>query len=276
VATPTLTQHSIPGVLGPILVDVRTSDRAMPRPAVFVVHGFKGFKDWGMFPALAERVARAGFTAVSFNLSGSGVDQQGEFSQEQRFAQNTWTIELEDIARVMNGAERGDLGFAPTSRFGMVGHSLGGGAAILLAARDPRIKALATWAAVSKPNRWESQVEQWRADGRIDIVNSRTGQVLPMYVDRLEDIESNAEGLDIRAAAARVMVPWLLLHGTGDASVPIEEGEALAQAAVQHSARAIFYDGANHTFGAVHPFAGFTAELAQAVDETVKWMGRHL
>jgi hypothetical protein len=45
---------------------------------------------------------------------------------------------------------------------------------------------------------------------------------------------------------------------------------------VHHSARAMFYDGANHTFGAVHPFAGFTAELAQAVDETVKWMGRHL
>jgi uncharacterized protein len=97
-----------------------------------------------------------------------------------------------------------------------------------------------------------------------------------MYVDRLEDIERHPDTLDILAAAESVEVPWLLLHGTGDASVPVEEGEALAKAAVHHSARAMFYDGANHTFGAVHPFAGFTAELAQAVDETVKWMGRHL
>src|SRR5512143_489800 len=76
-ATPTLTAHTLPGVLGPLLVDVRTSDRAEPRPAVLIVHGFKGFKDWGMFPPLADRVARAGFTAVSFNLSGSGVDEKG-------------------------------------------------------------------------------------------------------------------------------------------------------------------------------------------------------
>jgi hypothetical protein len=29
-----------------------------------VLHGFKGFKDWGMFPPFADRLARAGFTAV--------------------------------------------------------------------------------------------------------------------------------------------------------------------------------------------------------------------
>lgn len=275
-ATPTLTQHTIAGGLGPILVDVRTSDRTMPRPAVLVVHGFKGFKDWGMFPVLAERLARSGFTAVSFNLSGSGVDNDGNFSQAQRFAQNTWSIELADIERVMNALTRGDLDLAPTSRFGIVGHSLGGGAAILLAARDPRIKAVATWAAVSRPNRWAAQVDEWRAEGKIDIVNSRTGQVLPMYVDRLEDIENNADRLDILRAAGEVTIPWLLLHGSGDASVPVEEGEALAKAAVHHTARAMFFEGANHTFGAVHPFAGFNTDLAQAVDETVKWMGRHL
>jgi dienelactone hydrolase len=276
VATPTLTRHTVAGILGPILVDVRTSDRVMARPAVLVVHGFKGFKDWGMFPTLAERLARAGFTAVSFNLSGSGVDDSGEFAFPQRFGQNTWSIELADIERVMNALAQGDLGVAPVARFGIVGHSLGGGAAILLAARDERIRALVTWAAVSRPNRWAAQVEEWRARGQLDIVNSRTGQVLPLYIDRLEDIEENPDTLDIAAAAERITIPWLLLHGTADTSVPVEEGERLAAAAVHHSARAMFFNGANHTFGAVHPFAGLNIDLAQAIDETVKWMGRHL
>lgn len=275
-ATPTLTRHTIAGILGPILVDIRTSDRINPRPAVLVVHGFKGFKDWGMFPSLSERIARAGFTAVSFNLSGSGVDDAGDFSFPQRFAQNTWSIELQDIARVMNALSDGTLGVAPVSRFGIVGHSLGGGAAILLAAHDERLRAVATWAAVSTPNRWVAQVDEWRAEGKIDIVNSRTGQVLPMYVDRLEDIENNAAHLDIVAAAGEVSVPWLLLHGTGDTSVPVEEGKRLAAAARPQLIRSIFYEGANHTFGAVHPFAGLNIDLAQAIDETVKWMGRHL
>ena len=119
-ATPSISQHTIPGVLGPIAVDVRTSDRLDPRPAVLILHGFKGFKDWGMFPVLAERMARAGFTAISFNMSGSGVDQQGEFSYPDRFGRNTYSAELEDLKRVMDALADGALGVAPSERLGLV------------------------------------------------------------------------------------------------------------------------------------------------------------
>jgi hypothetical protein len=88
-ATPQLTKHSLPGRLGPILVDVRAGPHDEPRPAVLILHGFKGFKDWGMFPPFAERLARAGFTAVSFNVSGSGVDDAGDGSWPERFGRNT-------------------------------------------------------------------------------------------------------------------------------------------------------------------------------------------
>ncbi len=76
-ATTTLTKHRLDGALGEILVDVRSGGRTSSRPAVVVLHGFKGFKDWGMFPPLAERLGRGGFTAVTLNLSGSGVDDTG-------------------------------------------------------------------------------------------------------------------------------------------------------------------------------------------------------
>ena len=77
-ATPTLSSHRLAGSLGEILIDVRSGGRDSARPAIVVVHGWKGFKDWGMFPPLAERLARAGFATVTFNLSGSGVDDRGE------------------------------------------------------------------------------------------------------------------------------------------------------------------------------------------------------
>ena len=51
--------------------DVRIPDGPPPRSAVVVVHGFKGFKDWGFFPYLCQRMAAAGHAVVSFNLSGS-------------------------------------------------------------------------------------------------------------------------------------------------------------------------------------------------------------
>ena len=58
-ATPTLSHHHLPGALGEILVDVRAGSRDRPQPAVLLIHGFKGFKDYAFLPILAEQLARA-------------------------------------------------------------------------------------------------------------------------------------------------------------------------------------------------------------------------
>ena len=49
--------------------DVRYAEGPAPRTAIIVVHGFKGYKDWGFFPHLCERLAIAGHAVVSFNFS---------------------------------------------------------------------------------------------------------------------------------------------------------------------------------------------------------------
>ena len=276
-ASPILTKHTLPGVFGPLLIDVRTSDRTSPRPAVVVVHGYKGFKDWGMFPVLAERIARAGLSAVSVNLSGSGVDDAGEFSYPERFGHNTFSAELEDLDRVVEALAEGHQGMSPTSNLGLVGHSRGGGIAIIAASRDTRVRALVTWAAISHVDRWPGPATEWRRTGRLDVVNSRTGQVLPLYPDVLDDIDQHRSALDIRSAAGRLTIPWLLLHGDADSSVPVSEAQALATAASPaHPPRFMLLEGAGHTFGATHPFAAMTPDLAVALDETVKWVGRYL
>jgi dienelactone hydrolase len=278
-ATPTLTRHHLPGRLGPIDIDVRAGGRDQARPAVVVVHGFKGFKDWGMFPALAERLARAGFSAVSLNVSGSGVDAAGDFSQVERFGHNTWSAELSDVGAVLDALAAGDLGTAPPSSIGVLGHSRGGGMAVLLAARDDRIRALVTWAAISTVHRWpEETIRRWRAAGRHDVINARTGQVLPLYTDILDDIELRADALDIASAAARVTVPWLIVHGEADEAVSIREGEVLRDAARPSTTRfeRIEGNGAGHTFGARHPWAGTSGELERAMAGSVAWFARNL
>ena len=276
-ATSTLTKHTIPGILGPILVDVRAAGRSLPRPAVLVLHGFKGFKDWGMFPPFAERLARAGLTAVSPNLSGSGVDDAGDFTLPDRFGRNTFTAELQDSRSVIDALTRGDLGVPPPSALGVVGHSRGGGVGVLHTARDPRVQALVTWAAISNVDRWApDQRGEWRQTGRIDVLNSRTGQVLPLYTDVLDDIERNSSALDIAAAAERIRVPWLLIHGLQDESVRFAEAECLKKASSGPDTTLLTIEGGGHTFGAVHPWASSTLELERVFDATLAWLIAHL
>ena len=276
-ATSTLTRHLVPGVLGDIGVDVRAGGRASPRPAVVTVHGFKGFKEWGMWPPFAERLARAGFTAVSLDFSGSGVDGAGTFAFPDRFGHNTFSAELEDLSRVIAALYRGELEVAAPSTLGLVGHSRGGGISILQTARDPRVRALATWAAISTVERWRpAEKQRWRATGVQEVKNARTGEVLPLYTDVLDDIERNAAALDIGAAAGRLQVPWLLVHGSADEAVGLAEGESLAQAARGPGARLLTIEGAGHTFGAAHPWSGSTPALDGVFDATLAFLAAEL
>jgi dienelactone hydrolase len=276
-ATATLTKDRLDGALGEILVDVRAGGRGSPRPAVVVLHGFKGFKDWGMFPPLAERLARAGFTAVTFNLSGSGVDDAGEFTLAERFAHDTFSAELTDVGRVVDALSEGELGVQPPSSLGLVGHSRGGGLAVLQAARDPRIGALVTWSAISTVDRWPApERAEWRAAGVKEIRNARTGQVLPLYPDVLDDIECHRDALDIAAAASRIRVPWLIVHGALDESVPLDEGERLAAVAPTRTTRFLPIEKAGHTFGATHPWQGGTAELERVFEATLTLLSSEL
>jgi pimeloyl-ACP methyl ester carboxylesterase len=276
-ATPKLTKHLLPGSLGDILLDVRAANAQTASPAVLILPGFKGFKDWGMFPPLAERLARAGFTTVTINVSGSGVDDAGNFSYPERFGHNTFSAEVADVRTVLDALATGRLGVAPPSSIGLVGHSRGGGVAVLVAADDPRVCALVTWAAVGSVERWpRSEWAAWRNEGRRDVVNTRTGQVLPLYPDVIDDIDRNGAALDIDAAATRVAAPWLIIHGTADEAVDAREARALAAASPRGTTRLQLIEGAGHTFGAKHPWAGSTPDLEGAVGETVAWMGRYL
>jgi len=95
VATPTRTAHQIPGAAGPIRIEVSSAAPAAPVPAVI-------FRET-LLPSFADRVARAGLSAVRFTPSG-----------------RTAEIEAADQAAVVTALETGVLGLSKPSSIAFV------------------------------------------------------------------------------------------------------------------------------------------------------------
>jgi uncharacterized protein len=254
--------------------DVHLPKTAAVAPLVIFCHGFKGFKDWGFFPHAATRFAEEGFIALRFNFSLNGVeDEFMEFTALERFARNTISRELDDLRDVIDAVSDGRI--VPEGRFsgciGVVGHSLGGGVAIVHAAEDDRIDAVASWAGVADFNRWGKKTRaMWKKTGRMEIENARTGQIMPMDVVMLEDLEANAARFDIPSAASRLVQPLLIVHGEQDLSVPLEEGRRIAAAADPAHSRLEIIPNTDHTFGVRHPFEHVTPAFSAVLARTLR------
>ncbi len=244
------------------------------RGTVIICHGFKGFARFAFFPLLAERLAQSGFCAVTFDFSGSGIGRDREnFTNPVAFTHNTYFQELDDLDAVVAEAKVHDW---IDDRYGVLGHSRGGGVAILHAARDPAVKALVTWAAIASTNRWAPEVvAEWRQRGFIDIPNARTGQTIPLSIELLHEVEQHGETrLNIAAAASGIRAPWLVLHGDADETVPASEAERLAS--LSESATLSIIEGGSHTFGAKHPLVEVGPVLEQVISKSVDFFVTHL
>lgn len=243
--------------------------------SVVICHGFKGFAHWAFFPYLARTLASDGFTAITFDFSGSGIGPDREsFTQPEAFEGNTFSRELEDLELIEEyGRRRGWI----SGKFGLFGHSRGGGMAILFAAAEgSSVNSLVTWAAISYPNRWSPEdTLTWRKRGFAEITNSRTGQVMRLGTDLLDDVELHGKTkVNIEAAARRIKVPWLIVHGTADETVPSSEAEHLHSQSNGVSTLRLIKD-ANHGFDARHPLNEVPPVLEKVVQETAHFFVRN-
>lgn len=243
--------------------------------AVIICHGFKGFAHWAFFPYLGRKLAEEGVNAITFDFSGSGIGADREsFTEAEAFAGNTFSRELEDLDLIEDYARRRKW---IAGKFGLFGHSRGGGMAILFAAAEgASVNSLVTWAALSYPSRWSPEdAKIWRNRGYTEIANSRTGQVMRLGTDLLDDVEQHGKTkLNIEAAAAKIRVPWLIIHGTADETVPSTEAEHLHSLSKGASTLRLI-EGANHCFDAMHPLNEVPPVLERVVKETVKFFVRN-
>lgn len=255
-------------ILGDLTYDVKHTNA----PLVIFVHGFKGFKDWGAHNLVARYFAQNGYRYLKFNLSHSGVrpEQPNDVNDLETFASNTVSKEMTDVDLVIDYAVQ----HVKAKSLYLIGHSRGGGLSILQASNNPAVKALITWSAIADfSSLWgKSREEEWRKAGKIYVINARTKEQMPLNVSLLEDFEANKEKLNIVEAAKHINIPWLIVQGDEDVNVPFETAQQLASA--NPASRLIKIEGANHVYGASHPFTGHSLppQLLQVCEKCLTFL----
>ncbi|WP_224753984.1 alpha/beta hydrolase family protein [Paenibacillus terricola] len=239
------------------------------RPVIVLVHGFKGFKDWGMFPYAAQRLAGQEYVVVTFNFSHNGVGAVGaDFDELDKFARNTHTLELRDLAVVMAAIRNGRMPLShamDADHVLLVGHSRGGGDCVLYAAEHPaEVRGIVSWNGIADCNLFTKEFrQQVLEDGVGYVTNARTKQQMPIAASFFEDLALNEERYHIAAQAASLQMPALFVQGDADTPRLVAGYHRLQEAAPQH--RYVLLLDADHTFGTKHPWAGTTLALEKAI-----------
>jgi uncharacterized protein len=255
--------------------DLRYAEGGKGLPLIVVCHGFTAHKDWGPFPYFGRRFAGHGFASVVFNFSHNGVGAgSARFNEIERFSRNTIGKELADVRALLGAAQEGAFGAGVIdhARIGIVGHSRGGGVAILAAAGDTRIRGVAAWSTVATFLRFTPhQREAWERDGFLPVTVRGLKTRLKFGIEVLRDLEANREAYDIHRAVRSLGVPLLLVHGAADVSVRTAEPESLYAAADHGKTELVIIEGTGHAFGAKHPYRHGSPEIDNLVDLTSRW-----
>lgn len=256
--------------------NVHPARNAAPEASVVVLHGFKAFKEWGMFPYVAEKLAET-FDVVRINLSRCGVGPSlTEFDELEKFGRQTIGGDLEDVAAVVDRIRDGRLPLPAgvrqplPSRVVLLGHSRGGGEAIVHALDCPdTVAGVVSWnGTVSFGEMFgEAALRSMREEGEAFVENARTKQLMPLTREIAEELDANANRYDIVGRIGTLRVPLVLVQGDMDHDRLLRGSERLT--AANPAIRRIRVPGGYHTFGAVHPFAGTTAPLEAAIAATI-------
>lgn len=187
--------------------------------SILLAHCFTCSKDIHTMTRLARGLADAGYAALRFDFTGIG-DSGGDF------AEKTVSANVSDLTRA--GASLIAEGFGPC---GLIGHSLGGAAAILAAARLKTVRSLVTIGAPSDPRHvthlFADDLATMRAEGRACVTIA--GRQFDLELGFVDDLADH----DVLTAVAELGRPYLVIHAEDDEVVSVEHGEALAGAAVE-------------------------------------------
>ncbi|QBI19409.1 alpha/beta hydrolase [Egibacter rhizosphaerae] len=190
-----------------------------PRGSIVLAHCFTCSKDLHTMTRLARGLAEAGYAVLRFDFTGLG-ESEGEFGE------TTVSTNVGDLVRA--AAALLERGYGPC---GLVGHSLGGAAALLASERLKTVRSVAVIGAPSTPEHVRHLLSD-REDAirrKGEAVVEIAGRPFPIAEEFLDDLEAHRQRDHVRHLGR----PLLVLHAVDDEVVGVDEGEANFAAARQ-------------------------------------------
>ena len=255
-----------------ISIDITFPSSYKQNKLIIFSHGFKGFKDWGPFNKIAEYFATKGFIFLKFNFSHNGTTAENltDFVDLNAFGNNNFCKELDDLGFVLEWV---DKNLNATNIF-LFGHSRGGGISILKSSVCKNIDKVISW---SSPSNFVNRLSQekvsiWKSREVVFVFNARTKQNMPMYYQFYDNCQKNKDRINIKNAIERLKVPILIVHGSADSTVKLDEAQKIKSWNSNVVLSVIM--NANHVFGSSHPFKDkdLPTHLKEAIDVTIKFL----
>jgi len=200
--------------------------RTGARDLVLIGHGVTANKDRPWLVALADELEAAGVGTLRVSFAGNGAS-------EGRFEDATITKEVADLGSVLDRLADRDVTYA--------GHSMGAAVGVLRAASDERIRRLVSLAGMVHTRSFCERKFGDLEPGRDVMWDKPECPLSQAFVDDLTTIDT------VVGAAARVRVPWLLVHGTADTVVPFQDSVD-ARSAAGGPAELVELEGVDHVF----------------------------
>lgn len=209
-------------------------------PVVCFFHGFSGNKmePHFIFVKLSRRLEKLGIASVRFDFGGSG-ESDGEFKDM------TLSKELEDAKAILDFVKSQE--FTDTGKIGVVGFSMGGVVASMLAGdRKEDVATLCLWAPAGNmcelavSSRTKEEIQAVRKIGFWDAGGLAVG------VGFLDDVLN----LDIYEKSAAYDKNVLLLHGDNDQTVPLSISDKYLEIFLTRASLHVI-EGGDHTFNRI-------------------------
>ena len=197
-----------------------------PKPTVLLLHGCPGLEK---NLDLAVRLREAGWNSLLFHYRGC-------WGSAGRYDLRTIPRDVTAAVGYLAGCPQVDPG-----RITVVGHSLGGWAAIVTAAAEPRLRAVAVYGAAARLGGALAL-----SPAQVELEFTRFLATTPgEFAAQRDELAERMSALD--AVAAISPRPLLIVHGTEDLWVPVAQAREL-RARAGTPCRYVEVDGANHAF----------------------------